>query len=345
MTQSQNKPLSSDDKIINLAAAGAAIQAAESLIPLPVPGVKPGLANVATLSAIEGMNFADAFLVALCRPVAASFLTGTFLSPAFIISFAASPASFLAMSLAARAGVFSTYGVSMAGAVAHNAAQLAAVYFLFAGALNIFRLLPLLVIAGAVSGVLTGAVAAAVFSRSRDGEPAEARGTPSEAAAAPPVSWRRLAAALTIVAVSFFVDRWDALAAAGALFVPAVFIGGGIGLSRRYARFAPAAAVFFALPYLLGSGLSVALTSGLRIILVFQASAWLFKKNPAGSLPEIKNRAFAIFPLSAFARAWRITGRAISLAPDVASALAAGDSGPDKEGFFRRAAKILSVGR
>lgn len=334
----------SDDKIINLAAAGAAIQAAESLVPLPVPGVKPGLANVATLSAIDGMNFADAFLVALCRPVAASFLTGTFLSPAFIISFAASPVSFLAMSLAARAGVFSTYGVSMAGAVAHNAAQLAAVYFLFAGALNIFRLLPLLVIAGAVSGVLTGAVAAAVFSRSRDGEPAEARGMPS-ATFAPSVSWRRLAAAFAIVVVSFFVDRWDALAVVDALFVPAVFIGGEKGLSRRYARFAPAAAVFFALPYLLGSELSVALTSGLRIILVFQASAWLFKKNSAGSLPELKNPAFGIFPMSALARAWRITGRAIALAPDIASELAGGPSVPNKEGFFRRAVKILSVGR
>jgi hypothetical protein len=83
----------------------------------------------------------------------------------------------------------------------------------------------------------------------------------------------------------------------------------------------------------------------LRIILVFQASAWLFKKNPAAALPELKNPAFGIFPLNAFARIWRITGRAIALAPEVASALAGGDTGGNKDGFFSRAAKILSAGR
>lgn len=347
----QDKTSVSDERDARLTAVGAALAAAESLVPYPIPGVKLGLANVANIWALENLAFSRAFLVSVCRPVAASFLNGTFLSPTFIISFIASPAGFLAMAVSRRLKVFSAYGVSVSGAIAHNAAQLAVVYFLFVRTPGLFGLAPALVLAGVISGIATGAIASAVLAASRRNNAHEGKSSaddklrPHSCSEIPEsVSWGRLLAAVAVIAGSFFVTGAVPLAAADVFFAAAVFVGAKKGTAARYARFVPALTVFSVLPVLFGGGIIVGAVSGLRILLVFQVSVLLFKKNKTASLPELKWRPFKIFPLTLFARAWNITGRAVTLAPEALAALA--DARPSlsggRAGFFERVAAALS---
>ncbi|MDR1204903.1 MAG: Gx transporter family protein [Peptococcaceae bacterium] len=129
----------------------------ERLIPLtlPAPGAKLGLANMVVLTALYILPVKDAFLVVVLKSVTASWLFASF--SAFLYSIAGSLLSFAVMLCMIRLGSarFSPVGVSVAGGVFHNVGQL-----LMASAvvhtLGIFVYLPLLVLTGAGTGVLTG---------------------------------------------------------------------------------------------------------------------------------------------------------------------------------------------
>jgi heptaprenyl diphosphate synthase len=75
-----------DRRIAALAAVAIALQVLEAGIPSPIPGVKPGLANIVTLVALLMLGWRAALALTLVRVCAASLLLGTFLSPAFWLS-------------------------------------------------------------------------------------------------------------------------------------------------------------------------------------------------------------------------------------------------------------------
>jgi len=82
-----------DYRIARLAAAAIALTVAEAAIPLPLPGIKPGLANIVTLIVLWRYGWRDAAWVSLLRVLAGSLLLGQFLAPAFSsVCRAASPA-------------------------------------------------------------------------------------------------------------------------------------------------------------------------------------------------------------------------------------------------------------
>jgi heptaprenyl diphosphate synthase len=58
----------------------------EAAIPSPLPGVKPGLANIVTLVVLQRLGMRAAVWVSLLRVVAGSLILGTFLSPSFVLS-------------------------------------------------------------------------------------------------------------------------------------------------------------------------------------------------------------------------------------------------------------------
>ena len=58
----------------------------EAVIPSPLPGVKPGIANIVTLYVLYEYGFATAAWVSLLRVFASSLLLGQFLSPTFVLS-------------------------------------------------------------------------------------------------------------------------------------------------------------------------------------------------------------------------------------------------------------------
>ena len=58
----------------------------ESLIPRPLPWLKPGLAHVATLVALYLLGNRAAFIVVVLRVFVGSIILGTLFNPAFLLS-------------------------------------------------------------------------------------------------------------------------------------------------------------------------------------------------------------------------------------------------------------------
>lgn len=155
-------------KVALLVALACVLQISESMLPHPVPGLRLGLANMLTLTALVLLGFRYAMEVAILRTILSSFLLGTFLSPGFILSFSGAVISTLIMGffywlsgLHQRCQL-SIIGLSIVGALTHNLVQLYLAYFLLIKNSGIFIFLPWLMIGalatGWVVGVVTGGV-------------------------------------------------------------------------------------------------------------------------------------------------------------------------------------------
>lgn len=96
----------------------------ESLIPLPipVPGIKLGLANLAVVVLLYRYGWKEALTVNLLRIVLSGFLFGNL--SIIIYSLAGGIVSFLLMILAKKCPAFSILGVSVIGGIGHNMGQL-----------------------------------------------------------------------------------------------------------------------------------------------------------------------------------------------------------------------------
>lgn len=93
--------------------------------PLPVPGVRIGLANIAVLLSLMALGRMAALRVAVLRVAVVAFATGAFGGPGFMLAMSGAVAAWAVMSaLVGRWGI-SAIGLSVAGAASHVAAQLA----------------------------------------------------------------------------------------------------------------------------------------------------------------------------------------------------------------------------
>lgn len=97
---------------------------ATMMVPMPVAGLRLGLANVAVLIAFAAVGPANALLVSLGRVLLVGLATGTLFGPVGLMSVVAALAAWCAMALAYRWTGFSVAGWSMAGSTAHVMAQL-----------------------------------------------------------------------------------------------------------------------------------------------------------------------------------------------------------------------------
>ena len=77
-----------DRRVAGLAAAAIGLTLVEAAIPLPIPGIKPGLANIVTLVVLYRYGWRTAAWVAGLRIVAGALALGQFLTPAFMLSLA-----------------------------------------------------------------------------------------------------------------------------------------------------------------------------------------------------------------------------------------------------------------
>jgi heptaprenyl diphosphate synthase len=148
-----------------LTALALALSIAERWIPLglaiPVPGIRLGLANIVTMFALFylGPVYAAAILVVRC--ILAALFTGI---TAFPFSIAGGALAYVVMLLLKRGygRSFSLFGVSMGGAVAHNIGQVA-IASLMLGEVMLFTYMPVLMLIGLATGVLTAAVSVPLF--------------------------------------------------------------------------------------------------------------------------------------------------------------------------------------
>ncbi|CAG0932077.1 MAG: hypothetical protein EFKGCFLK_02125 [Rhodocyclaceae bacterium] len=155
-------PTAEDRRIARYAAAAIALSVVEAAIPMPLPGVKPGLANIITLIVLARYGWRDAVWVSLLRVVAGSLLIGQFLAPGFFLSLAGALASLVALGLAMHlpARLFGPVSQSLFAAFAHIAGQLAVARLWLVPHDGLFYLLPFFALAALLFGLANGLAAA-----------------------------------------------------------------------------------------------------------------------------------------------------------------------------------------
>lgn len=141
-----------------LTATACSIHVFESLIMrlLPLPFIRLGLSNVVVLYLILKNQALSALAVNITKSLIGGLITFTLLSPATLLSLCGGVAAILAMWAAYHLPLgFSEYGVSVAGAVAHNLTQLIIVQQIVLPGANVFVLTPLLLFLSLLGGLLT----------------------------------------------------------------------------------------------------------------------------------------------------------------------------------------------
>lgn len=141
----------------------------ETLIPIQfgAPGIKLGLANLIIVIVLYKTNWKEALVLSVARIFLAGFIFGSLFS--IIYSLAGGILSLGVMTLAQRSDRFSVTGVSMAGGVAHNMGQLITA-MIAVSTYQVGYYLPVLLIAGLITGTLIGVTADAVLRRIRSFE-------------------------------------------------------------------------------------------------------------------------------------------------------------------------------
>lgn len=154
-----------DHLIAALAALAIVIQLAESALPSPLPGVKPGLANGVILFVLLRFGWSACAQVALLRVLGASLLLGSFGSPGFALSLAGTLASVAVLAGVRYVPATGPVGFSVLSALAHIGAQFALAWFWLIPSPALLTLLPVLLGASLVFGIVNGLIVAHLIKR------------------------------------------------------------------------------------------------------------------------------------------------------------------------------------
>jgi heptaprenyl diphosphate synthase len=151
-----------DHHIAKLTALAIGLHILEAVIPSPLPGVKPGIANIVTLFVLYEYGFATAAWVSLLRVFASSLLLGQFLSPTFVLSLSGAIFSLAALYLAQHLPkkIFSAITLSILAAFAHIAGQLIVVRLWLIPHTGVVYLIPIFAIAALLFGFINGLITA-----------------------------------------------------------------------------------------------------------------------------------------------------------------------------------------
>ncbi len=167
-----SSPDREDHLVAGFAALAIAIHILEAAFPSPMPGVKPGLANVVTVVVYLRYGIRTAAWVAMLRVLVGSMLIGTFLSPTFLMSATGACASLVVLGIVGSLGRYlvGAVGLSLAAAFAHMAAQITVAYLVFIPHPAILSLTPILMTAALIFGSVSGLIAASVDGLLRSGD-------------------------------------------------------------------------------------------------------------------------------------------------------------------------------
>ena len=162
-------PTAKDRRIARHAAAAIVLTVAEAAIPLPLPGLKPGLANIVTLIVLARWGWREAVWVALLRVLAGSLLLGQFLAPGFFLSLSGALASLVVLGLVMHLPRrwFGPVSHSILAAFAHIGAQLVVARLWLVPHDGVFYLMPVFALAAVVFGLINGLVAARLLEELR----------------------------------------------------------------------------------------------------------------------------------------------------------------------------------
>jgi len=155
-----------DHVVAGFAALAIVIHILEAAVPSPVPGIKPGLANVVTLVVLLRYGWRLAAWVAALRVLAGSLLIGTFLTPTFMLSLAGASASVAALGAGTRLpGRLGPLGFGVLGATAHIAGQVLIAWLVIVPHPGVLDLLPVLLALGLLLGLVSGIITHQILTR------------------------------------------------------------------------------------------------------------------------------------------------------------------------------------
>lgn len=159
-----------DHAIAKLAALAIGLHVLEAVVPSPLPGVKPGIANIVVLFVLAQYGLRAAIWVSLLRVFASSLLLGQFLSPTFVLSLAGALCSLAVLSLAMHLPkrYFSLVSLSILTAFGHIAGQLLIVRIWLIPHAGISYLIPIFATAALIFGMVNGMIAAYLLKRSTE---------------------------------------------------------------------------------------------------------------------------------------------------------------------------------
>ncbi len=156
------KTTAEDHHIAKLTALAIGLHILEAVFPSPLPGVKPGIANIVTLFVLYEYGFITSAWVSLLRVFASSLLLGHFLSPTFVLSLSGALLSLAALFFAQYLPkkYFSAISLSIISAFAHIAGQLIMVRLWLIPQTGVNYLIPVFALAALGFGLINGLITA-----------------------------------------------------------------------------------------------------------------------------------------------------------------------------------------
>lgn len=146
----------SKTRLIYLSAFALLLSSIEYLIPKPLPFLKIGLANLPILLGSSFLPFGELILLSISKSIVQNIISGTILSPFFIITFISTLFSSIFMFISYKSLRASTFiGISVIGALINNLIQITlSAIFIYGN--SIFIALPVVMGLGIISSILLG---------------------------------------------------------------------------------------------------------------------------------------------------------------------------------------------
>ena len=154
-------------RIAMLVAVAFVLSYIESVFPLNlgVPGVKAGFSNIVVVLCLYESSMKETIGISFVRILLVGLTFGNLYS--LLYSLAGGLLSLTVMALLKKAGGFSVIGISIAGGVCHNIGQLV-VAMIVVETFAMSYYMPVLLVAGLITGFLIGVVADQVLRRISD---------------------------------------------------------------------------------------------------------------------------------------------------------------------------------
>lgn len=157
-----------DRRIARLAALAIGLTLAEAALPSPVPGVKPGLANIVVLMVLLQYGWRAAAWVSGLRVLAGGLLLGSLFAPGFWLSAAGAVTSLGVLALVRHlpSQYFGPVSLSVLAAFGHIGGQLALAGAWLLPSAAVIKLMPVFAAAALVFGAVNGVIVARLLATS-----------------------------------------------------------------------------------------------------------------------------------------------------------------------------------
>ena len=163
-----------DHRIAQLTAAAIGLALIDAAIPLPLPGIKPGLSNIVTLIVLARYGWVAAAWVSGLRVFAGGLLLGQFLTPGFFMSLTGAIFSLIILAAAFRlpSAWFGPVSWSILAAFAHIGGQLLLARVWLIPHNGLFYMVPFFASAALIFGIINGLIATRLLAELPNDDPA-----------------------------------------------------------------------------------------------------------------------------------------------------------------------------